>query len=224
MFDSLKLSDLPERQCRVLRKPSSTRPTLWVVEENGVRAIIKDYSTNSFLYRNTIGRFLVWRETKAYRRLAGLKGIPTLYRAIGGLALVIEEIPGKNMEGLEKEEKLSEVFFKEIHRLVDSVHRQGLAHCDLKRAPNILLGNDGSPYIVDWSASISQREFRFFPINLIYRRFLQDDINGIIKIQLRHCPDAVSPEHKRRYYHRSEAEKLVRNIRDRTRHLLQRIA
>ena len=224
MFESLKLGDLPKRQCRLLRKPSSTRPALWVIEEDRVRAVVKDYSSNSYLYRNTIGRFLVWRESKAYRRLKGLRGLPAFYRTIDGLALVLEELPGMSIEGLEKREKLSESFFKELQELVKRVHRRGLAHCDLKRAPNILIGLNKEPYIVDWCASISEREFRFFPVNRIYNRFLQDDLNAITKIQLRHCPEAVSPEQKRRYYRLSKAEKLIRTIRDRLRELLQRIA
>jgi RIO-like serine/threonine protein kinase len=224
MFESPKISDLNQRQCEVLRKPSNTRPTVRIVEENGVRAVVKDYSTNRFLYRNTIGRFLVWRESKAYRRLRGLKGIPICYRSIGGLALVIEEISGRTVEGLENEKRLPEEFFEELRRLVQIVHGRGLAHCDLKRAPNILVGHDGRPYIVDWSASISEREFRLFPFNLIYKRFLLDDLNAITKIQLRHSPDSVTPEEKRLYYHRSKAEEFIRAIRDRLRNWLQRIA
>ena len=107
---------------------------------------------------------------------------------------------------------------------MESVHRRGLAHCDLKRAPNILLGHDGKPHIVDWSSSISKREFRSFPLNMIYKRFLLDDLNAIIKTQLRHCPESVSPEEKRRYYQRTRGERLIRAIRDRLRDLLQRIA
>ncbi len=208
----------------LLRKVSSTRPALWVVEERGQRVVIKDYSKNSFLFRNTIGRFLVWREFKAYRRLRGLRGIPGFCHVRDGLALVIEEIQGRNVEGMEKETRLSEGFFEELRTLVESVHRRGLAHCDLKRAPNILLGHDGKPHIVDWSSSISKREFRFFPLNLIYNRFLLDDLNAIIKAQLRHCPESVSPEEKRRYYQRTRGERLIRAIRDRLRDLLQRIA
>ena len=208
MFKSLTLSGLEEIQCGVLREPSGTRPLLRIVEEDGLRAIVKDYSTNKFLYRNIIGRFLVWRENKAYRRLRGLKGVPAFYRIIDGLALVIEEIPGRSLEGIEKETVLSENFFNELHALVETVHRRGLAHCDLKRLPNILRGDDGKPYIVDWSASIHEREFGFFPFTLIYRRFLLDDLKGIIKIQLRHCPDSVSHEEKMQYYYRSRAEKL----------------
>ena len=208
----------------LLRKASSTRPALWVVEERGQRIVIKDYGKNSFFYRNTIGRFLVWREFKAYRQLRGLRGIPGFCHVSDGLALVIEEIQGRNVEGLEKETRLSEGFFEELRTLVESVHRRGVAHCDLKRAPNILLGHDGKPHIVDWSSSISKREFRFFPLNLIYNRFLLDDLNAIIKSQLRHCPESVSPEEKRRYYQRTRGERLIRSIRDRLRDLLQRIA
>ena len=224
MFESLKISDLPHRNLGVLRKPSSTRPTLWLVEENGMRAVVKDYSSNRFLYRNTIGRFLLWREHKAYRRLKGLKGIPTCYRVIDGLALVIEEISGRNIEGLENEEGLSEEFFNQLQEVVEKVHSRGIAHCDLKRAPNILLGHDDRPYLVDWSASISEREFRFFPLNLIYQRFLQDDLNAITKMKLRLCPQSVSPEEARRYFHRSRTEEMIRSVRDKFRNWLQRIA
>ena len=82
MFQSLKISDLPRQNLGVLRKPTSTRPTLWLVEKNGVRAVVKDYSTNRVWYKNTIGRFLLWRESKAYRRLKGLRGVPTYYGVI----------------------------------------------------------------------------------------------------------------------------------------------
>jgi RIO-like serine/threonine protein kinase len=224
LFESLKISDLPTQNLGVLREPSTTRPTLWLVKENGMRAVVKDYSSNRFLYRNIIGRFLLWRERKAYRRLKGLKGIPSCYRVIDGLALVIEEIPGRDIEGLENEEELSEEFFNQLQEVVQKVHSRGLAHCDLKRAPNTLLGHDGRPYLVDWSASISKREFRFFPLKLIYQRFLQDDLNAITKLKLRHCPQSVSPEEARRYFHRSKTEEMIRFVRDKLRNWLQRIA
>ena len=224
MFESLSLSDLPQRCSDVLRKASSTRPAVCVVEENGVRAVLKDFSANRFIYRNTVGRFLVWRERKAYKRLKALKGVPTFYRDIDGLALIVEEIRGRSMENLEKEIHLSEDFFKLLRVLVKEVHERGLAHCDLKRASNVLLGDDGKPYIVDWSSSISQRECRVFPLRAIYGRFLLDDFNAIIKLQLRHCPESISPEEKKRYHQRGRFEKLVRAIRDRARDLLQKIA
>jgi RIO-like serine/threonine protein kinase len=224
MFESLTLSDLPKQHCGILRKPSNTRPTIWVIEENGRRAAVKDYSASGYLYRNIVGRFLIRRERNAYRALEGLDGIPTFYRIIDGIALVIEEIPSENIELLRGKKEVAERFFRDLRSLVEEVHRHGLAHCDLKRAPNILLGKNGKPYIVDWSASISQRELRFFPLSLIYRRFVLDDLNAITKIQLRYCPEYVSTEMKMNYHHRSKAERLVRAIRDKARDLIQKIA
>jgi tRNA A-37 threonylcarbamoyl transferase component Bud32 len=224
MFDSLKLSDIPEKQCGILRRHSNTRPMICVVEENGVRAVVKDFSTGRFVFRNTIGRFLVWREAKAYKKLRNIKGIPALYRIIDGLALVMEEIPSNNLEGLETERKLPDKFFDDLKCLVDKCHERGLAHCDLKRAPNTLVGHDGLPYVIDWGASISEREFRIFPLNHIYRRFLLDDHMAIIKLKLRHDPEAVTRDERKRYNHRSGAEKFIRAVRDRLREVLQKVA
>jgi RIO-like serine/threonine protein kinase len=224
LFESLNLSDIHKGQCGILRQPSSTSPVIWILEEDGVRAIVKDFCLNGFLFRNIIGRFLVWREKKAYERLKGVRGIPTFYRVIDGLALVIEEIPGKNIESMETVANLPDTFFEDLRLLVEAIHERGLAHCDLKRAPNIILGDDGKPYILDWAASISKKEFGFFPLNLIYERFIQDDLNAIIKIRLKHHPEEVSPEEKNRYTNRGMGEKLIRGIKDKVMCFLKKIA
>lgn len=224
MFDSLKLSDLPRKQSYVLRKPSTTRPTIWVVEENGLRAVVKDYSTNKFVFRNTVGRFLVWREGKAYKKLKGLRGVPNIYRVIDGLALAIEQIPGRDLKKVTREMQIPETFLGALKDLVNDLHRRGIAHCDLKKATNILMGKDGLPYIIDWGASISEKEFRFPPFNLIYRRFVLDDQMAVIKLKLRYTPHAVTPAENKRYKNRDKAEKHIRIIRDRLRSILQKLA
>ena len=211
-------------QGRILRRPSRTRPALWLIDLRGRQVVVKDYSVNRFLYRHLVGRFLIWRESKAYRRLRGLKGVPKYYGKIAGLALVLEAVPAESVENLEKVQKLPEEFFKTLRTLVDAFHQRGLAHCDLKRAPNILLGDDAQPYIVDWSAAITFPEFRFFPFNLIYQRFVLDDLKAVTKLQLRHCPQSLSPAERKRYFQRSRMERLIRKIRDRSRELLQKIA
>jgi RIO-like serine/threonine protein kinase len=224
VFEGLKLSDFPKRCREVLRWGTSTRPVLWTLEENGVEAVVKDFSGNRALFRHTVGRFLVWREEKAYRRLRGMKGIPVLYRILDGMALVMERIPGQSLEELEKKKRLPKSFFDALEAIVEDAHARGVAHCDLKRAPNILLGSDGAPYIVDWSAAVSRTELSLFPFNLIYRRLLLDDLHAITKVQLRHCPEEISKERLDGYLRRSAAEKLVRRIRDRLRELLQKLA
>ena len=224
MFESLKLSDLPKKQSGILRRPSTTRPTIWVVEENGVRAVVKDFSANKLIFRNTAGRFLVWREQRAYKKLKDISGVPNSFRVIDGLALVMEKIPGRDLKKVKTEMQIPESFFDALKNIVDDFHRKGIAHCDLKKATNILMGNDGLPYIIDWGASISKKEFRFFPLNLIYRRFILDDQMAVIKLKLRYTPHAVKSEEGRLYKKRGGAEKHIRSLRDRLRNILQKIA
>ncbi len=120
--------------------------------------------------------------------------------------------------------KLPDSFFEAMKKLVTHIHDNGLAHCDLKRAPNTLLGDNGLPYIIDWAASISEKEFRIPPLNLIYRRFKLDDHMAITKLQLRHSPETISSEEISRYNYRSWGERLIRTIRDRLREILQKAA
>lgn len=223
MFQNLQRSDLHTRKVELLREASSTRPAVYVIEENGVKAVVKDFSANGFLYRNLIGRFLVWREEKAYRRLRAVKGTPRLFTVLDGCALVLEHIPGRSLENTRATGKLPPAFFEDLRALVEAFHGRGICHCDLKRAANILVGDDGKPYALDWSAAIMKTEFRFPPLSLIYRRFILDDFNAVTKYQLRHCPETLTPEARERYLYRSKSEKAIRALRDRLRAFLQRV-
>ncbi len=221
--ESLKLSSLSETHCEILRHSSNTMPVIWVVEEKGVRTVVKDFSNSKFFYRNTVGRFLIWRERRAYESLKDLKGIPACYGVIDGLALALEEIPSRPLKKHNKNIKLSDTFFDDLKNIVDSFHKRGLAHCDLKNGANVLVGHDGRPYIVDWSASISEKECRFFPLNRIYLRFVMDDYFAIIKLKMRYAPETLTPEEKRKYAQLSHIERGVRSIRDRLRKILKKI-
>ena len=224
MFQSLTIRNLAEKQTGVMRKPTNTRPIIRLVEENGVRGIVKDFSVNGFAYRNTIGRFLLWRESCAYERLKGIKGIPTLYRKVDGLALVLSQIEGKNLEHLPAGEKPDVTFFEHLSGLICECHGRGVAHCDLKRSANVMIDEHGNPYIVDWAAAITAKEFCIYPFTLIYERFIKDDFNAVTKLKMRHHPESISDEEKRDYMHRGKGERAIRAVRDFARKLLQKIA
>jgi len=223
MFEFLTLQNLPEIQSQVLRPATNTRPAVYRVTDGGVKAVVKDFSRLGFFYRHTAGRFLVWRESKAYRHLRGIDGTPKLFRVIDGLALVIEEIRGRSLENAYRDITLSASFFNEMEALVNRFHERGIAHCDLKKEANVLLGEDGRPYIIDWGAAIFEREFRFHPLDRIFQRFLKDDLMAVTKLKLAHIPETVSRAEKARYDYRSPAECFIRAARDRLRRLLQKL-
>lgn len=248
MFDTLNPSDLNETNAILLRKPTKTRPPIWIVEEGGKKAVVKDFSRQGWLYRNIVGRVLIWRERKAYELLQGVEGIPCLYRTIPGKALIIEAIDGQDLRSFEddlismlkegaeesaiedKRDVLSPVFFTKMKKLVDDIHERGLAHCDLKRTPNIIIGEDGNPYIVDWAAFIARSEARLFPLNILYKRFLQDDYLSITKVKVNNRPDLATEQEHQDYIDykagREEAglERTVRELRKKARKLLKKMA
>ena len=167
LFRSLTIKNLPEKQIGVIRQPTNTRPTIRLVEDNGVQGVVKDFSVNGFIYLNIIGRFLLWRESRAYQRLRRIQGIPVFYRKIDGIALVISKVPGKDLEHLSDGEKPDLEFFKRLTRLIQRCHRRGTVHCDLKRSSNIMIDESGNPYIVDWAGAITSKEFSVYPFKKI---------------------------------------------------------
>jgi len=223
MFRALTIKNLAEKQIGVMRQPTNTRPIIRLVEENGVRGVVKDFSVNGFAYRNTIGRFLLWRESLVYKRLQGIKGIPTLYRKVGGLAFVLSQIEGKNLEHLSAGEKPDVRFFERLSGLIHEFHSRGVAHCDLKRSANVMIDDQGNPHIVDWAAGITAKEFCIYPFTLIYERFIRDDFDAVTKLKMRYYPECISEQEKRDYMHRGKGERVVRAVRDFARKWLQKI-
>jgi RIO-like serine/threonine protein kinase len=207
----------------IIRQATSTRPLIRVVDHEGVRAVIKDFSRNGFFFRNVAGRFLIWREARAYRKLTGLEGVPRLLAVGRGPSLVVEAVTGIDLKVAAKQKKLPPGIFDVLTGLVDGIHERGVAHCDLKASGNVLVRPDGGPVIIDWGASISRTEFRFFPLNMIYNRFVLDDYRAITKFKLRYMPETVGEEEKSRYVHRSPAERTIRAVRDTLRKWLQSI-
>lgn len=224
MFESLTIKNLTEKQIQVLRRPSSTRPAIRLVEENGIQGVVKDFSVNGFVYRTLIGRFLLWRERRSYQQLKGIKGIPVFYRNIDGLALVISRVPGTDLEQLSGEEKPDAVFFQKLSDLIQECHNNGVAHCDLKRCSNLMKDRFGNPYIVDWAAAITEKEFFLYPLKAIYRRFVEDDLKAVTKLKLRFCPTVVTEEEEKNYSQRGIGERAIRAVRDAARKYLQKIA
>ncbi len=207
----------------VKRRPINTRPIVWKARINGKRVVVKDYRSNGFFFRNTIGRFLIWREARTYMRLSGMKGIPKFYGVIDGLAIVLEDIPGKNLGKFKKGNVLPKSFFDSLEELVKKIHEMGVVHCDLKKANNIIVGEDGKPYIIDWGASIHKEEFDLPILRRIYERFLLDDNLAIIKHKLRFAPSIVTEEEKRRYEHLTPFERFIRKVRDKVLPVFQRL-
>jgi len=120
------------------------------IEERDV--IVKDFGSGSYLFRRWIGPYLLDREERAYRALAGVPGIPRAVRRLSREALAIEHIAGE-VVGKASAGALGREFFARLDETVHEMHRRGVVHLDLQQKRNILVGPGGRPYLVDFASS-----------------------------------------------------------------------
>jgi hypothetical protein len=100
-----------------------------------------------------LGRRLAKREALALRRLSGLPGIPAACGPVSAGGRRLENavahayVPG---HPLGSRDCPGDEFFPELRNLLDAVHRHGVAYVDLHKRENVLVGDDGRPYLLDF--------------------------------------------------------------------------
>jgi len=103
-----------------------------------------------------LGRWLAQREAAHYRRLAGVVNVPALCGPItvDGIewpfAVAHEYVEG---HPLSRFDVLPESFLLELQAAFAEVHRRQMAYVDLHKRENILVGDDGRPYLIDFQVS-----------------------------------------------------------------------
>ncbi len=108
-----------------------------------------------------LGRLLARREAAALGRLAGLPGIPPLRGpvSVAGRALphavAHDFIAGRP---LARYDRISAEAFDAFRQLLAEVHRRDVAYVDLHKRENILVGDDGRLYLLDFQISFCLKD------------------------------------------------------------------
>ena len=182
-----------ENTVEYYRTASGTRPDLRVVELDGRLLIVKDFSRSDRLFRAAIGPMLIRRELGALRKLVGVAGVPELVGGIDRYALAMEHIHGRSLDSVEPG-TLEGDFYERLRQVIDAMHSRGVAHCDLRSRGNVMLGEDGQPYIVDFAACV----FRGRGINPLTRwvfgQFVLADRNAVLLVKQRVSPELLTDE------------------------------
>lgn len=175
-----------------LRTAGGTRPDLRVVEMDGRRVVVKDFRRSDVLFRLLIGPILISREYGALLRLQGVQGIPRAVQKIDRYAMVIEHVEGKSLR--EAPGPITEEFFDRLAEIVHAVHERGVTHCDLRSSGNVVMSEEGRPYVVDFAACVLRGRGHNPLINFLYRQFVLADDNAVLLLKRKHAPDSLRPE------------------------------
>ena len=177
---------------------------LFGVRLNGYRLAVKTPAggAGAFVHRRALRR-----EHRAYRRLDGLDGFARCHGLFDDRWLVFDEIDG----GPFRDAAVDVAFFDRLLEVVRTMHARGVAHGDLKRKSNLMVGADGRPWIVDLGTALLRRE-RFAPINhALFRTLAQTDLNAWVK--LKYAGYEGLSEHDRALFRPTLPERLVRRLR-----------
>lgn len=131
-------------------------PDVLLIDGPGGLLVLKDFRPRAAWLRFTLGRFLIWRELRAYRVLQGHPAVPRLLGRLDAYALVLEYRPGRRMErGLRR--SVSPGFVDALEKAVRGMHERGVAHLDLRHRSNVLVDEHGAPVLLDFASALCFR-------------------------------------------------------------------
>lgn len=177
-------------------------------EGQGRQVVVKIYRVRRFfgLPMGWTGRLQVGHETRLYRLLAGIEGIPEYLGRVGKTGFVHAFVPGGP---LRRKATVADDFFAGLANTLQAVHERGVAYVDLNKPENILLGEDGRGHLIDFQISYAPRR-RFFLTRFVLRQLQREDWYHLLKHKRRLRPDQLTDEERQRGERRSTAINLHR--------------
>ena len=146
-----------------------------------------------------LGMAALRHEQRVYERLENVAGIPRSYGLVDDEYLVLEAINGPSLRDHEPHLQDRERFFADLFETIATMHEAGVAHGDLKRKDNVLVGPRERPYIIDFGvASLKKHPARTWN-SMRFAWFAQLDVNAWVKLKYRGNVSELSPEDAARH-------------------------
>lgn len=133
--------------------------------------------------------WLARREARALQRIDGLDATPRLLRWDGRC------LDRSYMEGAamyQRPPRGDLAWFHAARKLLQQVHRRGLAHNDLAKEANWLVLSDGRPALIDFQLAV-----RGDPRSRWMRLLAREDLRHLLKHKRTYCRQALTPVEKR---------------------------
>lgn len=180
----------------------------------GVRAVLKiqrTYPLWGLFPMKWIGRIIANHEIRIYRKLQGVPGIPAYWGRVGETGFLHEFVPGRE---LDESLPLTAEFFEDLRQLMENLHTRSVAYVDANKRENILLGDDGKPWLIDFQISFyaPRGAQSWWPRRWWLQRFVAGDWYHFFKHKTRLLPGACSEEDFRRASERGMMHTLHRFV------------
>jgi len=149
-----------------------------------------------------LGKRLADRECELYQAVADLSGVPRCLGRWGPTGFVHAFVQG---HPLQRDERVDAHFFPRLEQLLKQLHQRGIAYVDLEKRENILVDDQGHPWLIDFQISWHwlndgqprQGLQRLIPAALgrfILARLQEGDLYHLLKHHRRHRPDGLTSQ------------------------------
>lgn len=142
-----------------------------------------------------LGRTLAHREHAFLSSLAGVEGIPEVFANVSVSGRIVrhavahEFIPGRP---LSLASGIDIVFFESLEALIATLHDHRIGYVDLHKQENVIVGDDGKPYLIDFQVSLRVPNWRI--LNPLFHALRDLDEYHIRKHRCAWRIDKISPD------------------------------
>lgn len=133
-----------------------------------------------------VGRFLFRRESRLLKKTQHLNGVPLFSGSWEDTGLVHPFIEGRP---LSKDDPIADDFFPRLETLIVEMHALDIAYVDLEKRENVLVGDDGGPWLFDFQ--IAWDRAGWFGTRWILRILQKSDRYHLLKHWRRLRPDQL---------------------------------
>ena len=197
-----------------LHEGRNCQSTIRVLEIAGQRAVAKDYARTPPFFRRFVAPFLLNREERALRFLAGTVGVPQVFARIDRQALVLELIEGKPIDHFQNGELAPEVFAR-VQEVIDRIHARGVAHGDLKRRGNLMVTPQGEVFLIDFAASLIGKRALRPVVNWLQREVARVDDKCVPRLKMKAAPELMTDDDRRKLETPTKLERWARRYLNR---------
>lgn len=141
--------------------------------------------------------FMSWREYQIYKQVDGIEGVPKLGPRFGMRGYFHAFAEGKTLfEVANEKEKLPADFFNDLRRIIDTVHARKIFYVDLNKLGNVIAGDDGKAYLIDYQICIPfpKKGLLAWLTQPLFNQFMRDDLYHVYKHKKRFQPDLMTEE------------------------------
>jgi len=193
---------------------NGTKAQVRLIRLHGETVVEKDYSSRGFLVRRFLGPRLLDREERALSLLSEVRGVPAFRLRPSRDRLIMERLPGRPLAGFPEGgdgRALPPDFFLRLRRLVKRIHSEGVTQGDIGTG-DVLVLNDGSPGLVDFSVSVQRRGGRLN--TWMFRTSAHQDLRRLARLHSRYAPASLDEDEQRILSHETPSHRWSRRLRD----------